>query len=870
MFRYLEDRAYEYPFVFVGTRLADPHIRAVLESVEKNGGSRPMYYFVAPNINEHEAALFAKRKITPISATFDDFMNALDAAVSPLSRALASAAASQTHPMQRFFRRSAKVPPSVLALTTNNVDFVHSALASDSIPAEVFYKGVSTSWNAIEMGFDIERQIYSTAMLKTMSLESAPAAVDIVVIRGAAGAGKSVLAHRMAWDLATKYDNMVLFAPPDAKIWPEPLVELYELTGKRSVLIVDQAADQLGSLLSLRDALERLQVPLTLVIVDTQAAFGSDLERFDDSVKFRFEVRPLQESEIRELLQKLDQNRCLGLLKTKSPEERFETFTKLADRQLLVALYEATQGKPLEEILLEEYNRIILTDAQELYLIVCTLNQFRVPVRAGLVQRLTGIRFEDFSRRLLGPLDSIVFASMDRTTRDYVYSARHPNIAEIVFRRVLDTQSKQIGQYLRVLGKMNIAYSSDHEAMRQMINYRNVRTLSSSLAEGRRILAAAEEVTDGDPFVLQQQALLEMNSTKGDLDLAAERLTAAQALRPKDKSLMHTRATLLLRRAQQAKDELVRKSLRSDARAITGQLRTEAFDPYVSSLRAQTAIDELTDVLRGMPTDEKVQENAHALRLIEDAEKATTEGLARAPEFQALLAASYKLKSLIGEVAAGERLLARALAAQPQLEYIAITYARAIRAKDLPTAIVAIQKALEHRPQSKVLNQVLFELLVEKSDDFRDELVVPLRRSFSDGDGNVLMHVHAVRFHFMRRNQHELERVLAACRNMVMPRHEREFARFPVKNAQSADGRFSGEVAMLGAAFGFIETPNLLDRVYFRSQLSISEESWDLLRGNTPIKYVLKFNTRGPVATEMDVQASASAVIGVPYGHPNP
>ncbi len=225
-------------------------------------------------------------------------------------------------------------------------------------------------------------------MLRTMALCQAEENSSAIALRGVAGAGKTVLLRRIAYDLATKYGHLVLFASPGAILRPEPLQELYELTGLRVVLAVDHVADQISALTVLLDALDRTSVPITVVVTDTHAALGNSLEALGDRLKFSAGLHNLHDSEVDALLILLERHGALGLLAAEPRQRRKEIFIELADKQLLVALYEATQGRPLEDILLEEYNRVLLTEAQELYLLVCTLNRFRVPVRASLVHRV--------------------------------------------------------------------------------------------------------------------------------------------------------------------------------------------------------------------------------------------------------------------------------------------------------------------------------------------------------------------------------------------------------------------------------------------------------------------------------------------------
>ena len=121
-------------------------------------------------------------------------------------------------------------------------------------------------------------------------------------------------------------------------------------------------------------------------------------------------INNLSHKEIEDLVDLLDKHDSLGLLKALSREQRIAAFVERAERQLLVALHEATRGKPFEEIVYDEYEGIVPEQARRLYLDICTLNQFGIPVRAGTITRVSGIRFNDYRERLFRPLQNVVIA----------------------------------------------------------------------------------------------------------------------------------------------------------------------------------------------------------------------------------------------------------------------------------------------------------------------------------------------------------------------------------------------------------------------------------------------------------------------------
>src|SRR5262249_25359167 len=203
------------------------------------------------------------------------------------------------------------------------------------------------------------------------------------------------------------------------------------------------------------------------------------------------------------------------------------------------ALHEATLGKPFEDIVYEEYHRILPNEAQSLYLDVCTLNRLGVTVRAGLIARVSGINFPDFEKRLFKPLENIVHARLDKYSGDHVYAARHQHVAEMVFDRVLAEPEARFDQIVRIMAAMNLDFNSDRLAFSQLVRGHGISESLRSRALGRAFYDAALKVAPHEGFLLQQRAIFEMEEG-GDLSLAESLLTKARELEPHNKSIQHS------------------------------------------------------------------------------------------------------------------------------------------------------------------------------------------------------------------------------------------------------------------------------------------------------------------------------------------
>jgi hypothetical protein len=143
-------------------------------------------------------------------------------------------------------------------------------------------------------------------------------------------------------------------------------------------LFVDQLALRVDKLLTLHKHAQQRQIPLVIVGAERDADWNTYCGALEDLEPVEKRVGNLSVDETGLLLDLLEKHSCLGLLKEKNHEERVEAFMGRADRQLLVALHELTQGKSFEEIVFSEHQNVNPEQARQLYLDIATMHQFGV------------------------------------------------------------------------------------------------------------------------------------------------------------------------------------------------------------------------------------------------------------------------------------------------------------------------------------------------------------------------------------------------------------------------------------------------------------------------------------------------------------
>jgi len=575
IFDHLQNWAFERTMLFVGHSLQDPDLRATLLALTELGESRPRYYAVLQNVDDIERRFWESKKITPIQGTFEKFLSVLSDKIPAALRELPKTKAPSSYPIaERFQVRDASLSAACRQFLDVDVDYVKAISATEVLDPKDFYKGISPGWGAVEQNLDCPRSLGDTILADNFLVTEAEHqnSTELLLIKGHAGAGKTILLQRLAWDATHDYGCLCLYLQPHGVVSTTALQELIELCGERIYLFVDNAADRVQELLALVKNIGPEGKHLTVVTAERTNEWNVTGGAVTPYVTQEYELRYLSHQEMGRLLGLLEKHNALYTLEHSDQKTRYAAFAERAGRQLLVALHEATLGKRFEDIIEDEYRGITPEDARRIYLSICVLNRLNVPVRAGLIARIHGIRFEDFEERLFKPLEHVVLTKHDPIIRDHVYRARHSHIAQIVFERSLRNQEERYDVYIRCLRNFNVDYASDRTAFSHMTRGRTLLELFPNHELVRNIYQIAKEHVTDDPHLLHQMALYEMHRPNGDLQESSRLFTEAQGLAPYDSAIKHSSAELRLKLAESARTFLEKDMFLEEAKGICKSL----------------------------------------------------------------------------------------------------------------------------------------------------------------------------------------------------------------------------------------------------------------------------------------------------------
>lgn len=852
LFSHLNELGREHPIIFCGYQLSDPNIQQIFFDLSSELIKRPSYALVDPGLGKFDIRMWQSRRVQPVVTSFEEFMNFLETKIPSLKRILGTIKKGVKKEIHSYLKHDSIMSEGLQNYLETELAHVFPGIATGGSRPSDFYKGKDEGWGGIKQQLDIKRrvcdQIIADALLDTNLKD-----LSLFLLKGHAGSGKTIALKRIAWNAACELGAPVVWVGEGAVLRPKLVHELATLCEERLLLVVDDAIQNMDDLARLITFCNQSLVKVSIVTCarnNEWNQYGENLERFITS---EFEISQLSESEIDELVQKLIDYKCLISIKEQDKESLKRYFSLSSDRQLLVALHEATSGKPFEEIILDEYNGISPLEARILYMDVCTLNRLRVPVRAGVVSRISNINLEDFRKRFFGPLEHVVKVYIDKKSRDYAYVARHPLIAQFVFEHALKRPEEKAEQIARVIEYLNLDYSTDYDAFVLLIKGRTLADVFGDKHLAFKIYDAAEKVGAEPYFVWHQRAVFELNHKGCDTKAALSAIKKAEMLLPEhksDKSILHTKAMVLKRLARESHVSLEIEQYRNEARAIFERLAKNAKDSRAHNGLAELGLDEIDFRLHGLEADDTDELRKRVfIESVKTVEDAIFKGLQSFPQDEYLLTRKADLANKLNKSAQAKQILELAFKSHLSSEFISLRLAKQHLADSNDgLAESVLRKGIEQNPNSKALHYELAKILISRNDPTcQAEVEHNLKRSFSPGDANFEAQLWFARHHYLYGDRQIAKQLFESLKQVRLSPKQKGAIQGEVNDSTGKLQIFKGRITSEHVSFCFIRSLELNDSV-FAHESSLDEPLRLGLRSGIDVVYNLAFTMKGPIA----------------------
>lgn len=364
----LADDLFRTPILFVGTELHDsPFHHYVGQRGQRARGTsefRPRSFLVSPSVTELRSEQLRDSNIVAVKTTSEEFFRYLRGVIPKDATAI-----EQVRQLVRpdlIIQPKGPVSDPTIA---RHFYLIRSDLLPRS-PAELvegqFFLGAEPTWRDIDKNRDgrrdITRQVVSALLASPLP--------RCLVLHGPAGSGKSTTAMRAAERIASE-GHAVWFAHAAEKLDLAPLLDKIHSTDSpfRHYIFIDVAMRQLGSIQAVLDRLKSSS-RVSLVLVDRTNAFARRQHALGELDLDDIAMPDLTDGDIHSIIERLDYFGFLEVLKGKSPDDRFHAFKERAEKQLFVAMREATSGRGFDLILHDEYHGLH-DQAKLAYLIAC-------------------------------------------------------------------------------------------------------------------------------------------------------------------------------------------------------------------------------------------------------------------------------------------------------------------------------------------------------------------------------------------------------------------------------------------------------------------------------------------------------------------
>lgn len=852
LFAVLKELSYDYPVLFVGFSMADYDIRTILNSLQQNLSARTRSYMVGPGITELEHKLWDLKKITGIKITFEEFLNKIITQIPENQRIFSFLKPNIDLPIYSKFKvqlDNLKPSENFLPFIQNDIDFIHPNLNAPNTDPKQFYKGYFENWDPIIKNLDINRKIKDGILYEVFMDDTAHSSDSqlFYLIQGNAGSGKSVLLKRLAFDAGITLERFCIFLKADVQIKIAQILELYSYVKERIYLFIDDIAKYDDDIVYFISKCRKEKIKITIIGCERTNVWNMECQALSNNLTESFLVKYLHDGEIRELLLQLEKHHALYTLETKTNEERIQAFEEKAGRELLVALYEATNSKSFEEIILDEYKSINDPRAQSLYLTVSIFHRLGAEARAGFISRVHNISFHEFKESLFKPLAFIVTDKKNNRINDYVYVTRNKLIAQIIFEKVLTTPQDRFDEYIRVLKNLNIDFDSDRTAFFAITNAKKLIEVFPDAAMIRKLYDEAEHVSNNDAKLLQQKAIFEMNSPGGSIELANRYLKEAYKILPEDPIISHSFGEMMYKKAERAKVSYEFYSCIDECINICSSIiQNKKFQidshPYHTILKA--LVLKLKYIL-------ETEDSPSIERTIKDIEKSFSNTKQVFPNEEFILEIESKFNEIINEKGNAKELLEKAFNTNKGSPFLALRLASFYeKENNITDSLQVIKSALGINAGDRDLNFKYGMLLEKNKTPNYDDIKYYLKRAFTHGDSRHFAQLWYARAMYITNQFNEANDIFKSFANVNMPPEIRSKP-IGILRKNGKNSYFEGVITKVEISYGFIKRDGLGDSLFFYRYNN--DYDWDKFSYGKRVSFEIGFNYKGPIAINVNL-----------------
>jgi tetratricopeptide (TPR) repeat protein len=644
--------------LYFGYSNSDPNWRVITAELRSQffPGVPPTGYRIAPETPDLDREILEGQRIFTLDGYLSDLREDFELKLGDLRvdpRRLETLSKRVPSDLDEVFDQS----PAAVMRFLNSWEYVNQARFDDEANTYEFLRGNRANWALVGQGINFERDLENQLVraLLDFATDPNPRSREEIILAPAGYGLTTLLMAVTAW-FAKSRSGTALFLRPGGQI-VEADVEfaVTRLPNQPVVFFVDDAADHADEIVRAKALLQRLHFPGFIMMTERLNEWHQARSPLSPT---EHELQPLSDSEIDKLIACLDAQGALGQLRYLSADLRISSIKYRNQQDLLVTMREATEGRAFDAIIESEFNGIASAVGKDLYSLVAIFSRLRALARDGLCSEALGLNLADL---YLEPAEStegiVIFDLIDESREIYAARTRHHIIADIVWRRCVDSaQNERL--LIRALDSLNLTFSADSKAFERLTRDDESVDVLRGLEAKIRFFEAAIRKSPQDAYVRQHFARMLLREQR--YDLALSQIQEAIDMSPRARVLYHTKGVILAKMALQPSvdDDIRRRRLAQSEGALRTTIHMDPRDDYGYSTLAELYLDWAQSVSRSSSSE--------AILYVTKAQETIFEGLRSVKRRESLYIVMSGVERYLGDEPGQITALRRALTEAPQ------------------------------------------------------------------------------------------------------------------------------------------------------------------------------------------------------------
>ena len=780
--------------LYLGYSHKDPNWGTLLAELREDffPSTPPLAYRVAPGTSALEKEVLEAQNVHTIDANLEEFVAAARTQVVPPSEpgSLDAIRAAVPPELVSAFDEA----PAAMARLLGSWTYVNAAPFSEQPNTVEFLRGDPANWGVIGRRIHFERDVEEGVMAELLDYATSSGTPRrLVALLGPAGFGMSTALRSLAARLAMEKAGPIFLHRPGTPLREGDVVFGAALSADAPFFLVDNAADVVHEVARAIFQLGDLQRPVLFLVAERLSEWRTR------SIPFRVSehgLEVLSEGEIERLLDLLAGQGALSRLAELDRPLQRAAIREKSEKQLLVAMREATEGRGFDAIIEDEFRGLGSDLARRAYAAVSAFYRLRTYVRDSVLAASLDMALVDLYDQLGQSVEGVIrFDLHDEASGEYAARARHHVIAEIVWERCVEPGEREL-ILSRALAALNLNYYLDRAAFDAFVG--SDRTVDSIQGfEGRvAFFETARRKDPMSPYVLQHYARMLLRSDKPDLALG--QIDGALTLYPRGRVLHHTRGVILRHLALSLDStDMARRRLVQSEEAFRQALRIDERDAY--------AYQSMAELYLGWA--KRVEEPDEASVYVTKAEETIAEGLRRTRDREGLWVVFAELEKWLGNTPAAMAALGKSVAANPVGKVGPFLLGRAYRRSGRPEAACEVlARVLEAHPEEHRSALEYARALLETGEPrTRAIAVLELSRPYGFTDAAYIGMLGGLLF--MEKRFSEAQEVFDERLKQQFSFRELSRVVYRAKGRDGSDERFVGTVRTVRTGYAFLEVP---------------------------------------------------------------